>query len=82
MACAWCHNRLPNKGRILHYKDLDFCDWDCLGDYLIDQVGSEVEEESIEPLSPEEEKYWAEFEAGAEKAAIRRDLEGIYETEQ
>jgi len=39
-------------------------------------VQDEVDEEVIPILTPAEQKYQAELEAGEEKAAIRRDLEG------
>jgi hypothetical protein len=74
MRCKYCRDVI--RGRVLHFRGNNFCSWDCLGDYLLDQVQDEVDEEVIPILTPAEKKYQAELEAGEEKAAIRRDLEG------
>lgn len=74
MRCKYCKDII--RGRVLHFRNDNFCSWDCLGDFLLDQVQDEVDEEVIPILSPAEQKYQAELEAGEEKAAIRRDLEG------
>lgn len=74
MICAYCKQQIRNK--VLHYNDLDFCDWDCLGDFLLDQIADVVQEEVIPYYTEQEKKYWAEMEAGEEKAAIERDLRG------
>lgn len=74
MRCKYCRDII--KGRVLHFRDNNYCSWDCLGDFLLDQVQDEVNEEVIPVVTEQERKYWADMEAGEEKAAIRRDLEG------
>lgn len=72
MQCRSCRNEIE-VGWYIRYKDLNFCDRDCLAEYLVDQAEDNIEEiwldsdENLQRLTAEE------------REEIRRDLGGYYD---
>ena len=76
MTCEYCGREIP-IGSYVRYDEKAFCCSECLGDYLIDQVEDEVDFSAYNS-SPENDY----LEAMEEREAIRKDLEGYYDSEE
>lgn len=62
--CDWCNKTYDTPGRLMRYDDKIFCGSDCLGEYLVEKVGEDIEDiwfdtpENIEMCAKEAKREW------------------------